>query len=129
MLLDLGSDVTHLNLIAGTWQAGTCEIENRNPSDLSDLIGLFAQAGRDQLDLTLEVARSAQAEWATYGLERKQSVLMKIGTELIARAEELGRLLSREEGKPLAGLEVTQIKELTQLAAQIAASRQKTARG
>ncbi|WP_434055016.1 MAG: aldehyde dehydrogenase family protein [Roseibium sp.] len=94
--------MTHLNLIAGTWQAGTSEIENRNPSDLSDQIGLFAQAGPDQLDLTLECARSAQAEWASYGLERKQSVLMKIGTELMARAEELGRLLSREEGKPLA---------------------------
>jgi len=29
-------------------------------------------------------------------------VLMAIGTELMARAEEIGRLLSREEGKPLA---------------------------
>lgn len=90
------------NLIAGEWAAGDAEIENRNPSDLSDLVGLFAQASSDQLDATLEQARVAQAEWAAYGLERKQNVLNAIGNEMMARAEELGTLLSREEGKPLA---------------------------
>ncbi len=92
---------TKLNLIAGHWVAGEGEIENRNPSDLSDLVGMFAQASKDQLQETLETARRAQAEWAAYGIERKQAVLMAIGTELMSRAEELGTLLSREEGKPL----------------------------
>ncbi|MCI5042233.1 MAG: aldehyde dehydrogenase family protein, partial [Donghicola eburneus] len=92
----------HRNLIAGAWQTGESEIENRNPSDTTDLIGLYAQASADQLDATLAQARVAQAEWAAYGIERKQAVLMAIGTELMARAEELGVLLSREEGKPLA---------------------------
>jgi len=94
--------LTKLNLIAGEWLAGDSEIENRNPSDVSDLIGMYAQASPDQLDATLVQARVAQAEWAGYGLERKQAVLMNIGNELMARAEELGQLLSREEGKPLA---------------------------
>ncbi len=93
---------TKLNLIAGHWVAGEGEIENRNPSDQSDLVGMFAQASKDQLQETLETARRAQAEWAAYGIERKQAVLMAIGTELMSRAEELGTLLSREEGKPLA---------------------------
>ncbi|WP_420583905.1 aldehyde dehydrogenase family protein [Ruegeria sp.] len=94
--------MTKLNFIAGDWCAGESEIENRNPSDLSDLVGTFAQASADQLETTLDQARTAQAEWARYGIERKQSVLMNIGTELMTRAEELGTLLSREEGKPLA---------------------------
>ncbi|SFL21333.1 aldehyde dehydrogenase (NAD+) [Pseudovibrio ascidiaceicola] len=93
---------TKLNLIAGNWTAGTSEVENRNPSDLSDLVGLFAQASADQLEATLDQARIAQAEWAAYGIERKYNVLNAIGTEMMARAEELGTLLSREEGKPLA---------------------------
>jgi len=93
---------TYLNYIAGDWVAGDAEIENRNPSDISDLIGLYAQATPDQLERALDAARAAQTEWATYGMERKQAVLMSIGTEMMARAEELGRLLSREEGKPLA---------------------------
>ncbi|MEP2029524.1 MAG: aldehyde dehydrogenase family protein [Paracoccaceae bacterium] len=94
--------MTHKNLIAGEWLAGEAEVENRNPSDLSDLIGFYAQASADQLDATLEQAQAAQREWGAYGMERKQAVLMAIGNEMMARAEELGTLLSREEGKPLA---------------------------
>ena len=94
--------VTQKNLIAGEWLDGDNAIENRNPSDVSDLIGMFAQATSDQLEATLDQARVAQAEWAAYGLERKQAVLNAIGNEMMARAEELGQLLSREEGKPLA---------------------------
>ena len=90
------------NFIAGQWVAGIGEVENHNPSDLSDLIGLYAQASGDQLELALDAAAQAQKEWAAYGMERKQAVLMAIGNELMARAEELGTLLSREEGKPLA---------------------------
>lgn len=90
------------NLIAGSWQTGNNEIENRNPSDLSDLIGVYAQASSDQLQTTLIQARAAQKKWAAYGLERRQSVLMAIGNEMMANAETLGSLLSREEGKPLA---------------------------
>ncbi len=90
------------NFIAGEWHAGEYEIENRNPSDTSDLIGLFAQAGEHQLDLALDAARAAQVEWASTGIERRYTALMGIGEELIKRSAELGELLSREEGKPLA---------------------------
>ncbi|MFD1159991.1 aldehyde dehydrogenase family protein [Roseovarius aestuarii] len=93
---------TQHNFIAGQWVAGTGEVENRNPSDLSDLIGVYAQASGDQLEQALDAAATAQKEWAAYGMERKQAVLNAIGNEMMARAEELGTLLSREEGKPLA---------------------------
>jgi aldehyde dehydrogenase (NAD+) len=90
------------NYIAGEWVSGSSEIENRSPSDTSDLIGMFAQASGDQLEATLDQAKIAQAQWAAYGIERKYNVLMAIGNEMMARAEELGTLLSREEGKPKA---------------------------
>ena len=90
------------NFIAGSWVASSNTIENINPSDLSDRIGLYAQATFDQLDRALDAAQTAQKKWAAYPLERKQNVLMAIGNEMMARAEELGTLLSREEGKPLA---------------------------
>ena len=93
---------THQNYIAGEWVSGSNGIENINPSDLSDVIGVFAQASAAQLDDALSAARRAQVAWAAYGLERKHNVLMAIGNELMARAAELGALLSREEGKPLA---------------------------
>ena len=93
---------TKNNFIAGEWLAGDNSIENRNPSDLSDIIGHFAQASSTQLDKALDAARAAQKIWATTGLEARQTVLMNIGNELMERSAELGTLLSREEGKPLA---------------------------
>ncbi len=90
------------NLIAGEWLRGESEIENRNPSDTRDLIGHVAQASRAQLEDALSAARSAQAEWAKTGLEKRVSVLNAIGHELMQRSAELGELLSREEGKPRA---------------------------
>ena len=91
-----------LNLIAGDWIGVGSEIENRNPSDLSDLIGRYAQADEAQLDRALESAKAAQLLFARFGLERRYNALLAIGQELMARSEELGQLLSREEGKPLA---------------------------
>ncbi len=64
------SDLNH-NFIAGEWLAGTSEIANINPSDLSDTIGLYAQADTAQLQSALEAAHSAQIEWAKTGLEKR----------------------------------------------------------
>lgn len=93
---------TKLNYIAGDWLDGPSTIENINPSDLADVIGHFAQADASQLDKALDAARQAQKEWAATGLEARQTILMNIGNELMQRCEELGTLLSREEGKPFA---------------------------
>ena len=90
------------NFIAGDWQNGATVLDNRNPSDLSDLIGAFAQADAMQLDAALSAARHAQAEWGATGPQKRHDVLMAIGTEMMARAEEIGTLIAREEGKPLA---------------------------
>ena len=88
--------------IDGTWVEGAATIENRNPSDTSDLIGNYAQADATQLDMALAAARRAQPAWWGAGIQKRHDVLMAIGTELMARAAEIGQLLSREEGKPLA---------------------------
>ncbi len=92
------SEVNH-NFIAGEWLAGASEIANINPSDLSDTIGLYAQADNTQLQRALEAAADAQKQWAKTGLEKRYNLLMNIGNELIANCEELGTLLAREEGK------------------------------
>lgn len=91
-----------MNHIAGAWVAGEKAVENRNPSDFSDLIGLYAQASVTQLHEAAAAARDAQPIWAATGLEARAAVLDSIGRELMSRSAELGRLLSREEGKPLA---------------------------
>ncbi|WP_420725015.1 aldehyde dehydrogenase family protein [Hwanghaeella sp. LZ110] len=93
---------TYNNLIGGEWVPGADPIANINPSDVTDTIGLYAQATAAQLDHAVAVAKNAQREWQKTGLEQRQQVLDAVGRELMDRSEELGRLLSREEGKPLA---------------------------
>jgi len=93
---------SYQNYIGGTWVDGSGEVENINPSDTRDVIGLFAQGSSAQVDQAVTAAAEAQSVWNSYGLERRQAVLQAIGEELMARSAELGELLSREEGKPLA---------------------------
>ncbi|VVO44944.1 aldehyde dehydrogenase family protein [Pseudomonas fluorescens] len=89
------------NYIAGSWCEGQDVIANHNPSDVLDIIGHYHQASAEQTRAAIAAARAAQPLWAATGLEQRQQLLMAIGDELIARKDELGRLLSREEGKPL----------------------------
>jgi len=93
---------TYRNLINGEWVDGDSQIDNVNPSDLSDTIGSFAQASTEQTRAAIAAAREAQPAWHASGLEHRYGVLLSIGRELIERAGELGRELAREEGKPLA---------------------------
>ncbi len=89
----------HDNLIAGQWVAGATYAANINPSDLADFIGEYAQADAAQLDLAVQAARDAFPAWSTSGIQMRADALDKIGTEILTRREELGTLLSREEGK------------------------------
>ena len=66
----------HKNYIAGEWVAGESTIENRNPSDVSDIIGTYAQASAAQLDTALGAGRAAQKIWARTGLEARQAILI-----------------------------------------------------
>jgi acyl-CoA reductase-like NAD-dependent aldehyde dehydrogenase len=86
--------------IGGQWHSGSSTIKNINPSDITESLGDFAQASEAQVQQAIAAAKNAQPEWEKTPLEHKQAVLQGIGDELIARCDELGKLLSREEGKP-----------------------------
>ena len=89
----------HDNLIGGQWLAGTGYSPNLNPSNLDDVIGEYTQASAGQLDAAVQAARAAFPAWSVSGIQARADALDKIGTEILARREELGTLLAREEGK------------------------------
>ncbi|CAE6850667.1 Aldehyde dehydrogenase, thermostable [Paraburkholderia domus] len=93
---------TFLNWIDGRWVAGETVVENHSPSDTNDLIGCYTQATSAQVHAAISAAAAAQPGWAATGLEKRHDALRAIGDELIARSQELGRQLAREEGKTLA---------------------------
>jgi acyl-CoA reductase-like NAD-dependent aldehyde dehydrogenase len=89
------------NYINGEWVAGASERQNINPSDVSDAIGIYAQAGKAQTETAIAAAKAAAPSWQATTPQQRADTLEAIGTELLARKDEVGRMLSREEGKPL----------------------------
>jgi alpha-ketoglutaric semialdehyde dehydrogenase len=92
----------HKNYINGEWLEGIDAKENINPSDVTDVVGLYAQADATQAEHAIAAAKAALPLWSNTTPQQRADVLEAIGVELLARKEELGRLLAREEGKPLA---------------------------
>ena len=92
----------HRNYINGEWLEGKGVRENINPSDITDIVGEYAQADKAQTEAAIAAAKAAQPAWAAATPQARADALELIGTELLARKDEIGRLLSREEGKPLA---------------------------
>ncbi|WP_322049412.1 aldehyde dehydrogenase family protein [Paraburkholderia sp. J67] len=92
----------HKNFIAGEWVEGATVGFNTNPSDTTDVVGAYARADATQTAQAIDAAWDAKAVWARCTAEQRSDALDRIGTELLARRDELGQLLSREEGKTLA---------------------------
>ena len=89
------------NLIAGEWVAGATVSVNRNPSDTSDVVGEYAQADVEQTSTAIAAAKKAFGAWSTGSIQERANILDRAGSEILARKDELGALLSREEGKTL----------------------------
>ncbi|WP_404298950.1 aldehyde dehydrogenase family protein [Alicycliphilus denitrificans] len=87
------------NLINGQWTPGASCAPNTNPSDLSDVIGEYAQGDAADVQAAVAAATAAFPVWSTSGIQARHDALDRIGNEILARKEELGDLLAREEGK------------------------------
>ncbi len=92
----------HRNFIGGEWIAASDAAPDINPSDLSDVVGEYARATRKQAETAIAAAKAAFPVFVHSTPQARADALKQIGDEILARKEELGRLLSREEGKPLA---------------------------
>lgn len=89
------------NFIGGNWVQSETVVKNINPSNTDDIIGEYAQADEDQVEQAIKSANDAFRSWSDGGIQQRFDCLDAIGTEILARKAELGRLLSREEGKTL----------------------------
>ncbi|MCD2183736.1 aldehyde dehydrogenase family protein [Rhizobium sp. GN54] len=91
----------HRNLIAGEWTAGEDTIENINPSNTNDVVGEYARASADDAKAAIAAAKAAFPGWSRSGILERHAILKKTADEILARKDELGTLLAREEGKTL----------------------------
>jgi aldehyde dehydrogenase (NAD+) len=90
------------NYIAGEWIASSEAAEDINPSNTGDVVGLFARADATATERAIAAAKAAFPAWSRGSIQQRHDILKRIGDEILARKDELGRLLAREEGKTLA---------------------------
>ncbi|TPQ39133.1 MULTISPECIES: aldehyde dehydrogenase family protein [Cupriavidus] len=90
------------NLIAGEFVEGANISRNINPSNTNDVVGEYAQGSVADVNKAVDAAKAAFPAWSRATSQERFDILRKASDEIIARKEELGRLLSREEGKTLA---------------------------
>ena len=89
----------HSNYINGAWAEAAEPVPNINPSNVSDVVGEYARANEAQVRSAIAAARAAFPAWSRGSIQARADALDRIGNEVLARKEELGILLSREEGK------------------------------
>ena len=92
---------TKRNFIGGEWLEGANAADNINPSDTSDIIGEYAHASASQTQQAIDAAYQASLAWGNSSIQHRSDILDNIGSEILQRREELGELVSREEGKTL----------------------------
>ena len=90
----------HKNYIGGEWVGGAAR-PNINPSNTNEVVGEFAQATVEDAKAAIDAAADAFKTWSVSGIQQRHDILKATGDEILARKEEIGRLLSREEGKTL----------------------------
>ncbi len=89
------------NFIGGEWIEAPDVRPDINPSDMRDVVGEFPHAPADHALRAIAAAKAAAAGWGNSTPQQRFDILDRTGSEILARREELGSLLSREEGKIL----------------------------
>src|SRR6185503_12802295 len=76
--------------------------ENRNPADRDDLVGVFPESGREDVEAAVAAALKAYPGWRDTPAPRRAEILFAAGEILKRDKEKLSRLMTREMGKVLA---------------------------
>lgn len=99
-------DYAKPNFINGAWEgasaAGGRTIENRNPANTDELVGVFPGSDAAAVDRAVAAARAALREWSLTPAPVRGLMLKEAGDILARGKDEIARVATREMGKVLA---------------------------
>jgi alpha-ketoglutaric semialdehyde dehydrogenase len=95
---------TYKNYIGGEWcsPASGKGIENRNPANTDDLVGIFPSSSQEDVNRAVEAAKNAFDSWRLTPAPKRAEILYRCAEILIQRKEDIARDMTREMGKVLA---------------------------
>ena len=88
-------------LINGRLTAGDAEMSVINPAT-EEPVATCARASKAQLDAAVAAAKAAFPAWSRTTMDERRAVLVAIADAIQANVGDLARLLTQEQGKPLA---------------------------
>ena len=88
-------------LIGGEWLAGSARFEVRDPATGQQLAEV-ANLGADDAQAAIAAAARAWPAWRARSAKERHAVLMKWYQLLLQHADDLARIMTAEQGKPLA---------------------------
>jgi malonate-semialdehyde dehydrogenase (acetylating)/methylmalonate-semialdehyde dehydrogenase len=90
------------NYVGGGWESAAAgdTLEDRDPVS-GEVAALVPLSGAAEVDTAVSAARSAQAEWRDVPPQRRARAIMALRSELVARREELARLVTDDMGKTI----------------------------
>ncbi len=94
---------TYSNYIDGTWVPSRSgrTFENRNPADRDDVIGLFQDSSREDVEAAVHAAERAYCSWRLVPAPKRAEMLFAAAQIIAARKEAFARDMTREMGKVL----------------------------
>lgn len=96
--MDMHADYTMT--INGAAAGGDTQIDVINPAN-GDAFAQAPDCTPDQLDAAVAAARAAFPAWKATPIAERQALIKRAGDVLLANAEELSRLFTREQGRPV----------------------------
>ncbi|MGH9699129.1 MAG: aldehyde dehydrogenase family protein [Candidatus Acidiferrales bacterium] len=92
------------NFINGEWveARGGNAIDNRNPANSSELVGMFPASSREDVTLAVDAAKAAYKKWRLTPAPKRAEILYRAAEILVKRKEDYSRDMTREMGKVLA---------------------------
>src|ERR1700749_140745 len=88
-------------LIDGQMVPGDLTMPVLNPAT-EEVLAQCPRASKDQLDKAVAAAKAAYPAWAATPIEQRRALVIKMAEAIEANTGELERLLTSEQGKPLA---------------------------
>ena len=94
--------LTLTHYIGGERVPAATPSQSLNPSNTAEVVAHVPDGGQAEVDAAVSAAKAAFPAWSEASPEVRSDVLDRAGSLILERREEIGRLLSREEGKTLA---------------------------
>ncbi|MEO0033699.1 MAG: hypothetical protein RIS94_3457 [Pseudomonadota bacterium] len=88
-------------MIGGKRVDGDMTMDVINPAT-GEAFATVARASARQADEAIAAAKAAQGAWGRVPFAQRQQALVKLADAIVARGDEFARLLTQEQGKPLA---------------------------